>query len=57
MTDKQFLIKASEARSLLYLGGFITEKQNSAIAEKLIKYRDKKKIAFTPKTAPAKRDK
>jgi hypothetical protein len=46
---KKELIRANFSRSVLYLGGFVTEKENVKIHERLMKFQEKHKIEVTDK--------
>jgi len=54
MTSKQYLIKLNEARSLLYVNDFLTDKQDEQVRRKIEKQAAKN---LSLKAARANRDK
>jgi hypothetical protein len=45
--NKQILIQSFKARQMLYLSGFMTEKESFKVMERLKKYQDKNKIVVS----------
>lgn len=45
--NKRTLIRANGSRSTLYLLGFLTEKENQKVFERIQKWQEKKKINIT----------